>query len=145
MIRLISALSLFVISSSGWALSSSDHPVIIHEGTNADIVQYEPIANQPLEAWEIVTDWVDGVYLNYSRFPYGDVRYHGQKTKVCFANIEGNRFAGISENAARLRKALALVIATRLGRKTPITCRNFPTLLQHHPEFADLTMFFESF
>jgi hypothetical protein len=136
--------------------SSTEQPEIVASTPSSRIVQYESTVHGHLEAWEIVTDWVDGIYLNYSRFPYGDLTYAGQSTWICHVKVQGEqiapnsyiasrKLAGVSENPERLKKALNVVIKDRFGHPVDdIKCEVFAELLKRHPSYEDLRIFFLS-
>ena len=136
--------ALVIASNSAWA-SKQSFPIIERRlPPQSDIVRYLGNDNGELEAWEAVTCNADDVYLNYSRFPFGDAAYNGLATKVCFAQTEGRKFVGVSENADRLRKALQAVIQDKTQQTASIEYRTYATIIEEHPEFADLKLFFES-
>lgn len=108
-----------------------------------DIVRF-----QNDEAWEVVkNDWIkDGVYLNYSRFPWAQEQYGSEPVSVCYINTGGKRFVGVSEMPDRLQAALAVVITDVVGAgaNTTTDCETLSQVFKRDPSFKDLRKFADS-
>jgi hypothetical protein len=146
--QLVLALAI-LISPLSFALAMSDDEPRIDRGVPpaSDIVYYGHDLTH--EAWEVVADRADETFLNYSRFPYGDVFYRGQPTQVCFAIVKGvggkiQKFVGASENADHLAKALSLVVYDRTSRTPIYACKSMHDLLVTDPRYRDLEFLFKS-
>ncbi len=111
-----------------------------------DVVQYPSTKGAPTEAWEIVTNFADGVYLNYINAPYGDLTADGKTLQICYGKQAGLKFAGISKDSQKLQSALELVFFDKTGEQlsTEINCELFSKLLTHHPEAIDIQAFYKS-
>lgn len=141
---IVLSLSLFVNLALA---NSADTPFIVRGSSpGTDVVQYPQGSGTPLEAWEIVLDWADGTYLNYSRGWYGYVGTQAQPIKICSTKVENKKYAGIGFDDSKLQAALALVIQDAQGAtaNTATSCAVFSDLLLTHPEFKDLQKFFDS-
>ncbi len=128
--------------------TGADTPFIVRGSKpGTDVVQYpQDPPSAPLEAWEVVLDWADGTYLNYSRGWYGHVGSQTQPIRICSTKVDGKKFAGIGYDESRLQSALALVIQDALGTtaNSSTSCSIFSDLLLNHPEYKDLQKFFDS-
>ncbi len=124
---------------------SSSLPSIVRGPSGSGVVEY-PRGNGPLEAWEIVTDWVDGTYLNYSRAFWGDLGAPGRPVVVCATKTEDKKFAGIGFNEAMLKDALTVVIQDKLGLSadTSTDCALYSDLIARNHDFSDLQKFYDS-
>lgn len=111
-----------------------------------DIVQYPSTEGAPTEAWEVVTNFADGVYLNYINAPYGDLTADGKPLRICYGKQAGLKFAGISEDSQKLESALELVFFDKTGEQlsTKINCEVFSELVTHHPDDIDIRSFYNS-
>ena len=99
--------------------TSNDDQPYIEQTQRGDLLRY-PETGDSIEAWEIVEDFVDpdlqgSVFLNYSRFPFGELQYQGKSTYVCYALVDGALFFGASENPLRMTKAI-LHLSKERGR-----------------------------
>lgn len=97
-----------------------------------------------MQAWEIVTDWADGVYLNYSGAPWGVLQVHGQPTQVCYTRLNEKKFAGIGDSKDLLSRALKLVIQNITGSAANIECMALADVIAANSTLRDLRKFFAS-
>ena len=140
---LIAAILLFALP-----LRADEAPKIVR-GTliYSDVIQYPLRPGASLEAWEVRTDWIDGVYMNYSRAPWGDPTIRGLATQVCYVKGKDKKVIGISENADRLLPAMIAVLEDQVGhvRNKFVRCESYKQLLAVDPAWSDLKTFAASF
>lgn len=143
----LNVLFLFSVSILISATSFAGSPQIVRgPKPGSDIVEYPRQAGQGYEAWEIVEDWVDGLYLNYSRAPWGNSGTSSSPIIVCSNNTAGLKIAGIGYKEDLLLGAIELVINDRLHTTGThsIQCARYSDLLSKDPKQSDLRYFFKS-
>lgn len=141
-------LVLCIIMLSERVLACGDPSIRRGSRWSSDVITYQKHPGEPLEAWEINLKWVDGVYLNYIRAPWGDSKFRGQPIQVCYVIGKKKKVIGISENKDRLLSALNIVLKDQVGfvndNSKKWRCDTYDEIVERDPKYADLKTFVES-
>ncbi len=133
--------------------TSDDDQPYIEQTQWGDILRY-PETGDSIEAWEIVEDFVEpdlqgSVFLNYSRFPFGELHYDGKPTYICYALVEGAIYFGASENQLRITNAILHLATERnlIADRHSVQCKRtdaFLDIFHRANSILDLTIVMRS-